>query len=104
MAAADKGKGIGGIGERAAEYHGGGAAARVNNMHGIGMLGIGRGTLTDYAKLAVNGDMNALGQIVGAKNGQAYAKVNDHAVGEFLRDALCYKGFNHAFFHFICPP
>ena len=68
------------------------------------MLGIGRGTLTDYTKLAMNGNMNALGQIVGAKNGQAYAKVNDHTIGEFLRDALCYKGFNQAFFHFICPP
>jgi hypothetical protein len=73
-------------------------------MHGIGMLGIGRGTLTDYTKLAMNGNMNALGQIVGAQHRQAYAKVDNHAVSEFLRNALSYKGFDHAFFHFICPP
>ena len=104
MAAANEAEAVGRVAERAAEHDGGSGTARIHDMHGIGMRFIRCRALAHDAKLGMHGHMDALRQERRAQHRQADAEVHDHTVGEFLRNALCDKGFNQAFFHLICPP
>ena len=90
MAAADEAERIGLVDDAAALDDGGGLAAGVYQV-GIGVIPGRGGAAADNAYLRLEPELNALGQVVGAHQGNAYTEVNKVPILEELSAARRYQ-------------
>ena len=106
MTAADQAEVCCGVDEPAAERCGGDVAARVDDMVRI-VVRIAlfrRCACADDAELGMDDEVDALRQEGGDHGGQADAEVDDVAVLQFFRAALCDKGFDFRLIHYLLTP
>ena len=104
MAAADKGKGGGGIDVTAALGSLSGRAAGIGLVGGFSVGAGGFGAGADDAVLRLKNHMYALGQVGGDQGGQADAQIHHVAVLELLGNTLGDKALDLRLFHYRFPP
>ena len=95
-----------GVDEAAAERHGCDVAARVDDVVRIvvRVLGLRRRACADDAELGMDDKVNALGKEAGDHGGKADAEVDDVAVLQFFRAALCDERFDFVLIHYFLSP
>ena len=104
MAAADKGKGGGGVYIAAAQTGLRRGAARIRLILGLGLLSGGLGAGADDAVLGLERDLHAFGQVGGDHGRQADAQVHHVAVLQLFGNTFGDKALDLRLFHYAFPP